>query len=289
MKRELDTRESVRTVTSNDFITACGLEKASLKARKLLYLAISQCKKNDRDFFEYNISIPLFAELMEIDPSNIYQEADKLTDELMHGIVRVDLGEGFQKYHFFSKCEYSSEKGISFRLDKEMTDFLLELKGNFSQPLLNDFLRMNSPYSMAIWHLFQREMHSKKPSLTELIEFDITVEELRKVTGCQTKLKQLGQFKERVLDKAIREIEDNCGVVVTYTNIKKGRTVTGFHFSATSQFHIDESTIPQHVKDKAELFNLKQKSKSRELTDAERAEYDRLTANAEQIEMEDYL
>ena len=46
MKRELNTKESVRTVTSNQFITACGLEGISLKARKLLYIAISQSKKN---------------------------------------------------------------------------------------------------------------------------------------------------------------------------------------------------------------------------------------------------
>ena len=26
MKRELDTKESIKTVTSNQFITACGLE-----------------------------------------------------------------------------------------------------------------------------------------------------------------------------------------------------------------------------------------------------------------------
>ena len=34
MKRELNTKESVRTVTSNQFITACGLEGISLKAKK---------------------------------------------------------------------------------------------------------------------------------------------------------------------------------------------------------------------------------------------------------------
>ena len=33
MKRELDTKESIKTVTSNQFITACGLEGISLKAK----------------------------------------------------------------------------------------------------------------------------------------------------------------------------------------------------------------------------------------------------------------
>ena len=42
--KKIDTRDSIKTVTSNDFITAKGLEKLSLKARKMLYIAISQCK-----------------------------------------------------------------------------------------------------------------------------------------------------------------------------------------------------------------------------------------------------
>ena len=48
--KKIDTRDSIKTVTSNDFITAKGLEKLSLKARKMLYIAISQCKKNDKAF-----------------------------------------------------------------------------------------------------------------------------------------------------------------------------------------------------------------------------------------------
>ena len=55
-KKKADTRKSVRAVTSNNFITAMGIEEMSLKARKLLYIAISQCKKNDQEFFEYQIS-----------------------------------------------------------------------------------------------------------------------------------------------------------------------------------------------------------------------------------------
>lgn len=49
--KKIDKRENLKTVTSNNFITAKGLEKLSLKARKMLYIAISQCRKGDKDFF----------------------------------------------------------------------------------------------------------------------------------------------------------------------------------------------------------------------------------------------
>ena len=66
-KKNTDTRKTVRTVTSNDFITAMGIEEMTLKARKLLYIAISQCKKNDQEFFEYQINAKDFAKLMDMD------------------------------------------------------------------------------------------------------------------------------------------------------------------------------------------------------------------------------
>ena len=105
------------------------------------------------------------------------------------------------------------------------------------------------------------------------------------MTGTQDKLKQLGEFKKRVFDKALREIDENCGVKITYENIKKGRTVVGFRCSAVSVFHIDESKIPQKVKDRVRLHDLTDQSRQRELTPEEQAEYDLLIANSEQMEL----
>ena len=267
-ERSLDIRESVRVVTHNDFITACGLEDISLKARKLLYVAIAQCKKTDTEFYEYSLSTKQFAEMMGISASHVYEEADAITDELMRGFIRVDTGKkskkgtrSFKKYNLFCKCEYTEKSLIYFKINKDMTDFLLEVKGNFTQPLLEDFLKMNSPYSMEIWHLMQREMHSKKASGTDVIEFDLTLEELRQVTGTQEKLNQLVEFKRRVLDKAIREIKDNCNVLIAYENIKTGRTVTGFHFITTSSNYIAPEKRSMELENRLEHAEQTRRSK----------------------------
>lgn len=261
-KRQIDTRDSIRVVTTNDFITACGLEGISLKARKLLYIAIAQCKKTDEEFYEYEIYARDFANLMNISSSHVYEEADRITDELMHGFIKIAQSDSkrFKKYSLFSKCEYDEDAVLRFKINKDMTDFLLEVKGSFSKPLLNDFLQMNSPYSMAIWHLMQREMNSNKPFGGHVIEFDLYLDELRQVTGTQDKLKQLVHFKERILDKAIREIKDNCGILIGYTNLKKGRTVIGFHFTAVS-----ENYLPAYKWSQATLIRLEDMEKAKQI------------------------
>lgn len=284
----VDTRENIRTVTSNAFITAKGLERLSLHARKMLYIAISQCRKTDEEFFEYEIGVKEFADLMNISPEGVYKTVAEMTDELMTSFITVMSGnqENYKKYPLFAMCDYQHKSKIKFVLNPLMSDFVLHLNKNFSQPLLNDFIKMNSPYSMAVWHLMQREMHSEKPMTTKKMEFYLSLKELREVTGTEDKLLQVGHFKSRVLDKAIREIDDNCGVKITYENeTYGGKTIHGFNFTAISQFYIDPEKISQKTKDKVELGKLRIASKSRELTKEEKEMFDYLTEKSEQIEL----
>ncbi len=219
--KTINTKENTKIVTSNSFITAKGLEKLSLKARKMLYIAISQCKKGDKTFGIYEISIKEFAKIMNITPEAVYSEANHITNELISGVLYIPQQE--HGLSISSICEYDS--GIfRFNLNSDMATFLLELKSNFSRSLLKDFMKMKSPYSIAIWHLMQREMHSHKQKTTK---FDLVLNELREVTGTQEKFKKLSDIKRFVFDKALREIHENCGVTVTYENIKRSRTEIG--------------------------------------------------------------
>lgn len=284
---KVDTRDSVRTVTHNNFITAEGLMKLSIKARKMLYIAISQCKLSDDDFGHFEISALEFADLMGIANTHVYQEADSITDELMVGFLKFkDINkEYFHKYHIFEYCYY--ENGIiHFALSAKMSQLFLHLKRNFSTPLLSDFLKMRSPYSMAIWHLMQREMGSKKPDITQEIVFDLSLAEIREVTATTEKFTRLSDIKRYVIDKALREIRDNCAVDISYTYIKRGHTVVGFHFTVINAlYHCDIRDIPQATLDKVDLFKLNQAKKVRELTPDEKQRYNELIDGAYQMEL----
>jgi len=158
-----------------------------------------------------------------------------------------------KKYTLFSSCEYEEGYGvIRFKLNTDMADLLLRLGKSFTQPLLQDFMRMRSTYSMAIWHLMQREMHSIKPGITNELTFFISIDELRKVTGTEESFRRLSDLKRFVLDKAIKEIKELCWVEVEYENVKRGRTVVGFNFTARSLIHVNVESIPIEVRERIE-------------------------------------
>lgn len=313
MERPLDTREGIRVVTANNFLKAANLETISVKARKLLYLAIAQCRRDDEEFFEYKIKAKEFADLMGIQVNHVYQEADALTDELMQGFMKC-VPPGETKFRKFKLCTCDYDDGVlTIQLDKDMTPILLNLKRDFTQPLLSDFMKMRSNYSMTIWHLMQREMRSKKTGVTDIVCFDLTLQELRSATGTIDKFERLSQFKAKVLDKAINEIKVNCGVLITYKYTKSGRTVTGFHFTARSLYYVDESEIPERVKKQIaegkrriaaeqqkrgisptltpepEELPLPEPHHSRPLTQMEKEQYNRQTKDAEQLNLFSFL
>ena len=70
-EKTINTSTNLRVVTSNDFIFAKELSSLNIKSRKLLYLTIAQSRMNDDHFYEYEIPIPTFARLMNIDTSNV--------------------------------------------------------------------------------------------------------------------------------------------------------------------------------------------------------------------------
>lgn len=258
-KRMIDVRESVKVVTSNNFFRASGLEDITLKARKMLYLAIAQCRKKDDKFYEYSITVSEFAKLMEIDKSNVYKEADSITDELMKGFIKFtpdDSKKKFIKFNIFEKCIYG-DGTLTFKISEDMTPILLNLKKDFTQPLLSDFMKFKSNFSIELWHLFQMKMKSRKCGVTEVIEFDLSLKELRTATGTIDKFERISRFKDKVLEQARKEIADNLCLDVQYTPIKEKRTIVAFHFNIQSLYHVEEEEIPEEVRKRVEKVKKK--------------------------------
>lgn len=287
--KKIDKRESLTVVTDNGLIDAQDLPKLSLNARKLFYVAVSQCRKNDKEFYEYETTPAELADMWGVSRQEVYQVAEKICKELMQIVITIRTGKkAFRMRHLFEKCNYDDDAVLTFKLHTEMTDLLLGLKKDFSKPLVWDFMKMRSPYSMALWHCFQKEMKSFKPIMTQRIEFDISLKELRAVTGCENKFKSISEFKRFVLDKALKEIKRNCWVNITYDNIKRGRTVTGFRFTAESVWgYTDVSGLSYRMQKRMRKAVLVRKRAEIGLDPDEQEELLDIIADLDQLTLED--
>lgn len=297
-RREIDMRPNIRIVTSNDLISAKGLSKLSLYSRKLFLLAIAQCRKSDKEFYYYEINVSDFAKLIGTPRNHVYEVAREISNELMHTTVEIISNpekRRFRIFTLFALCDYDDAR-LYFQLNSALTEFLLDLRKDFSQPLLTDFLPMKSTSTMALWHLMQREVQKiqldsqdKKATFC----FQLTLEEIRIATNTEEKYERISQFKGKVLDHALEELNRLQLARVSYKDVKSGRFIVAFEFTVKyvgSEYLINFAKLPddprkRFIQQQTRLLKLKGK---RRLSAAEKAEKEALEKELEGLSLDNF-
>lgn len=129
---------------------------------------------------------------------------------------------------YFSKIELT-ENEVEFQWNPGMKPYLIKLKQNYTQYLANDYLKLHSIYSQNLYEQLKslenyEKSYNRKPQ--------INVIELKNIlhTDGKKAYNRWGAFKQLVFDKAITEINEVTDLNVSYTTLKKGRTVVAIEF-----------------------------------------------------------
>lgn len=68
-------------------------------------------------------------------------------------------------------------------------------------------------------------------------DIEITVQEIRECCDCEDKYPAFGNFKDKVIDKAVTEINRVTMFRVDYSYRKKGRIVVAIIFHVNMMYH----------------------------------------------------
>lgn len=116
-----------------------------------------------------------------------------------------------------------NEATVKFMFANAIIPMLVELERNFTSYEIEQVANLQSRYAMRLFECLIRFKTSK--TLT------ITLGELRFRFGLlDTEYKAMGDFKKFVLDLAVKQINTNTDLTVSYEQHKQGRTITGFTF-----------------------------------------------------------
>ena len=116
-----------------------------------------------------------------------------------------------------------NEATVKFMFANAIIPMLVELERNFTSYEIEQVAHLRSRYAMRLYECLIRFKASK--TLT------ITLDELRFRFGLlPDEYILMSNFKNRVLDLAVREINANTDITVSYDQHKQGRTITGFTF-----------------------------------------------------------
>jgi plasmid replication initiation protein len=210
-----------------------SLQTLSLAETRLLQLAIVNARENGKGL---DTSIPLSISALEYAKEfNVSNQAGyialKSAEETLfeRRFTIIDVDKKPIKSRWVQDVKYIQEEGrieitLSRVVAKEITK-IDGLKDFFTSYLLEKTSGLNSVYAIRLYELLIQWKTVKKTPVFEIDNF-------RNQLGLGVnEYKQMNNFKARVLDVAVEQINKNTDLTVKYEQYKKGVRINGFSFS----------------------------------------------------------
>lgn len=162
------------------------------------------------------------------------QEVDKAADRLIGRYISVRYEDGFGKFTIFQHIRYKEGKGLYIKFNEDMRPFILDIYKSykiygFTKIEMKQIFVLSSAYAMRILELMLRNRgKAKKDVITREFKMDELREKLNVPSDAY--VGKMCNFRKKVLDQPIQDINKNTRYRVNYMTVKKGRKVVGFKF-----------------------------------------------------------
>lgn len=218
-----------------------GKQALKLNSAKLIRTAIMQVVRDDEELKPYIVTISELAQILDVPKSNIYRDIDEITNDIINNPVEVreEIGKKVRwiKIPWVTRCEYNSDIGVALKLNDELKPFLLNLKEHYTQYTLDSILVMKSVYAIRLYELIQSRIMTKILPKKGL-DIEISIETIRECCGCESKAYDtFSNLRNRVIDIAVKEINEKTLFTLSYDYIKKSRSVVGLIFHINMKYH----------------------------------------------------
>jgi plasmid replication initiation protein len=233
-------KKSDLVVTSNKYVEA--KYTLGLNEEKVLYCAMLTAREIktgfDQDTF-VEVKAVDYAELTGLEMKEAYQAMRRTASALKHRFVifqEPDPVTGLPselEVPLVTGIRYVADAGVlRLRFTKEIIPHFTQLvDGHFTSHEIGYLAKLSSIYATRLYRLLHKELWKKKP-----IEFEL--EHLREVFQLGNKYDRIENFKARVVDLAVSQINEHTELTVSYENIKKGRAVVGLEFTVKEKASI---------------------------------------------------
>lgn len=222
-----------------------GKQALKLNSAKLIRAAIMQVVRDDEELKPYIITIAELSQLLQVPKSNIYRDIDDITNDITNNpvYIREEVGKKVRwiKIPWVTRCEYNSDIGVAIKLNDELKPFLLNLKEHYTQYTLDNILVMKSVYAIRLYELLQSKI------MTNILpksgtDIELTVETIRECCVSEKKetkesYKTFSNLRNRVIDIAVKEINEKTLYTLSYDYVKKGKSVIGLIFHINMKYH----------------------------------------------------
>lgn len=191
-----------------------------------LFFLLSKLRADPKDTC-YQLSIPELSKLTGNNYNNKYLY--DATKEMGSRMFEVRLEGRDRQVWMFQSVDYLDGKAIlEITLSEKIIPLLFDLKGNFTSYELQAVLKLSSKYAKRIYQICSMWKDKPKTQLFDLFDFKQMLGLISK-DGSES-YPRFGTFKQQVLDRAIRQINQHTDLQIELLLEKTGKAYTGFSF-----------------------------------------------------------
>ena len=172
----------------------------------------------------FTVSVDDIVDLVDVDRNSTYRHLKNTCDSLFANVIQVELPELQEviKARWVYMVRYIEKEGkVELRFTPEIMPFLTKISRNFTKYKLAHVLKFKSAYSFRLYELLCRWGGS---------EYTISIDWLRGKFQLTDKYERIVDFKNNVIDIAVKEINATSDIKVTYEQVKKGRNIVALKF-----------------------------------------------------------
>jgi plasmid replication initiation protein len=213
---------------SNSLIQAAY--RLSVNEQRIVLNCIAQINAAEdvTDDVMYKVSLHDISQQTGIEINNLYKDFKAAALRLQDRKVRIPAPTTTTKdrvliTYWVQTIAYSdSEATIELRFSKDILPYLTQLKEQFTKYKLKHVAKMKSTYGVRLYELLiQHKQFGSR---------EIEIEWLREIFQLKNNYPAIKDFKKRVIEPALKDINETSNLWVTYTQKKSGRRVTHFTF-----------------------------------------------------------
>ena len=247
MKKEIGLELLDRQVRKANVLIQNSRFNLTTQQQKIILYLISQIQPWDEEFKTYELDALEFARVCGLefkggkDYTEIKEQIHKIADKSMW--LLLEDGDSEVLIRWIENPVIRKKSGtISLTLNRHLKPYLLQLKERYTEYQLIYTLHFKSKYSIKLYelicsiHFHDLQSYKKR----------FTVDKLKKILGCES-YKDYRDFRKRILDKSIEEINMYSDKTVTYEPITVGRKVVEIELTITTKDIIDRLKIDMEI------------------------------------------
>ncbi len=213
------------TVTQSNHLAEASY-RLRLDEKRLILAAISKIDSRNQVPNEISITAKEFGDLFDIDATNAYRQLENATDQLYERDIRITEPEKQRRrrMRWVQTVTYEDGQGmVRLEFTERVKPYLGQLKSHFTSYKLIEVKHFSSGHSIRLYELL---MQFKKTGVRE-----VEVSWMRDYFGVDDKYKLFADFRKRVIQPAVKEVNTKSNIEVEWTPIKRGRIIHKIRFN----------------------------------------------------------